>query len=132
MLSVDATTISASPREPQAQARGLPPPARARLRKVVDQVIGVTFFQPLLKTGRNSALKRTTPENAPTLGRGGRGEDVFGAQLDLILAERAGGATKYDLSTTLVNRFGRTAETHAQQSPKRQRGGLNPARTFVA
>ncbi len=40
-------------------------------------------------------------------GHGGRGEEVFAAQLDQILAERAGRARGYDLSDAIMGRLDR-------------------------
>ncbi len=59
-----------------------------RLRETTGQVIGSVFFGTLLKTMRESKLQGP-------YGHGGRGEQVFAAQLHGLLAERMGrGMTK--------------------------------------
>ncbi len=71
---------------------------KAMLRQVVDEMVGVTFFGQVLKMARNSKLKGT-------IGHGGRGEDIFGGQLDQELARRAGCGMKNSLSETIYNRL---------------------------
>ena len=66
----------------------------ARLRKVTGEVVGSVFFGTLLKTMRESNLKGA-------YGHGGRGEEVFAAQLHGILAERMGGATERGLGDAI-------------------------------
>lgn len=56
-----------------------------RLRKATGQVVGSVFYGTMLAAMRKSSLKGT-------IGHGGRGEEVFGAQLDAVLAERMGEA----------------------------------------
>ncbi len=69
-----------------------------RLREVAGRVAGSVFFGTLLKTMRNSTLKGA-------YGHGGRGEEVFAAQLDEILAERMGSKNSLGLSNVLFDRF---------------------------
>jgi Rod binding domain-containing protein len=69
-----------------------------RLREVSGRVMGSVFFGTLLKTMRNSTLKGA-------YGHGGRGEEVFAAQLDEILAERVGTANSLGLTRVLFDRF---------------------------
>lgn len=52
------------------------------LRQAAKEVVGSTFFAPMLKMARDNALKGK-------YGHGGRGEEIFGAQLDMELARRA-------------------------------------------
>lgn len=54
-----------------------------RLRESVGRAVGSVFFGKLLETMRSSGLKGQ-------FGHGGRGEEVFSAQLHGILAERIG------------------------------------------
>ncbi|MEE9243806.1 MAG: hypothetical protein V3U55_07200 [Mycobacterium sp.] len=69
-----------------------------QLRRTINEVIGSVFFGPLMRAMRNSAIKGT-------VGHGGRGEEIFRAQLDQILTERAGASTHYPLSDVLFDRF---------------------------
>jgi len=71
---------------------------KAILRQAVDEVVGVTFFGQMLKMARNSVIKGE-------YGHGGRGEEVFGAQLDMELARRVGGAMPTSLSETIYRRL---------------------------
>jgi hypothetical protein len=57
----------------------------ARLREAAERITGSVFFGTMLSTMRESGMKGR-------YGHGGRGEEVFAAQLHGILAERAGGA----------------------------------------
>lgn len=61
------------------------------LRQKVDEFVGLTFYGTLMKMTRNSALKGP-------YGHGGRGEEVFRAQLDQELAKRAGRASSSSLN----------------------------------
>ncbi len=72
--------------------------AKTKLRDTIDQVVGAAFYGPLLASARNSTLKSD-------VGRGGRGEEVFKAQLDQVLAEHAGGATNASINDVLYARF---------------------------
>lgn len=69
-----------------------------RLREVSGRVMGSVFFGTLLKTMRNSTLQGA-------YGHGGRGEEVFAAQLDEIIAERMGTTSSLGLTTALYDRF---------------------------
>jgi len=71
---------------------------QAILRRAVDELVGVTFFAPMLKMAHNSAIKGK-------YGHGGRGEEIFQGQLDLELAKRAGRGMKSGLSETIYNRY---------------------------
>jgi hypothetical protein len=68
------------------------------LRKRVDELVGITFYGTLLKTMRTSVLKGS-------YGHGGRGEDVFGGQLDILLAQRAGHARRFQLNDAICRRL---------------------------
>jgi Rod binding domain-containing protein len=77
---------------------GTDDPGLAKLREAVDQVVGSVFYGTLLRTMRSSQLKGP-------YGHGGRGEEVFGAQLDQVLAERAGRARGYGLTDAVVRQL---------------------------
>lgn len=78
--------------------------ALTRLRGATGKVVGSLFYGTLLKRMRESEMKGA-------YGHGGRGEEVFSAQLHGILAERAGAATKNGLGDTLY----RTLERQTQR-----------------
>jgi Rod binding domain-containing protein len=70
------------------------------LRDVADRVVGSVFYNTLLQQMRSSTLKGE-------YGHGGRGEEVFQAQLDQVLADRSGQATSTSLSDAIVRRYER-------------------------
>jgi hypothetical protein len=101
------TTIATTTIKPNADAAKTG--ALRELRTAVNEVVGSVFFAPLLRCMRNSPLKGT-------YGHGGRGEEVFQAQLDQILAERAGQAANNSLNRTIFDRLSRAAAAHGKAS----------------
>ena len=79
-----------------------------RLRETAGQVVGLLFYGTLLKTMRQSELKGR-------YGHGGRGEEVFAAQLDGILARRMGSATKGGLKDVLYHALERQQRLMSKQ-----------------
>lgn len=73
------------------------------LRSVIDEAIGTTFFEPLLKTAHNSVLKGK-------YGHGGRGEEVFQGQLDVELSRCMGRGIKTDLGEALYRKLARQVQ----------------------
>ena len=70
----------------------------AMLRQMIDEVVGVTFFEPMLKAAHNSAIKGK-------YGHGGRGEEIFQGQLDAELARNMGRGVKTDLGGALYRKL---------------------------
>ena len=68
------------------------------LRKATGQVVGSVFFGTLLKTMRESNLKGS-------VGHGGRGEEVFAAQLHGIWAEQIGQSSDGQLTGAIYRRL---------------------------
>ena len=68
------------------------------LRQAAEQLIGITFFQTLLQSAHNSTLKGE-------YGHGGRGEEMFTAQLDVIFAERAAASSRFGLVDEIYTRM---------------------------
>lgn len=81
------------------------------LRETIGRVIGSVFFGTLLKTMRESSFKGQ-------YGHGGRGEEVFAAQLHGLLAERLGATAPSGLADVLYDRLG-----HQQRIITEQRTG---------
>jgi hypothetical protein len=69
------------------------------LRQRVDEFVGLFFYGSMLKGAREH------PMTHAKFGMGGRGENVFGAQLDQELAQRAGQASNNSLSEAIVRRL---------------------------
>jgi|GEM_PF-911694 len=86
VTDVDTQRIAAGPLDPKLR----------ELKEATDQVVGRVFLGTLLAQLRGSSLKGE-------YGHGGRGEEVFGAQLDGILAERAGGSLESGLGRVLFD-----------------------------
>ena len=64
------------------------------LRSTTGRIVGSVFFGTLLKTMRESNLKGP-------FGHGGRGEEVFAAQLHGLLAERMGASSSGGLAESM-------------------------------
>lgn len=71
-----------------------------RLRRLTGRIVGSVFYGTLLRTMRESKLKGP-------YGHGGRGEEVFSAQLHGMLAERLGAAGHNTLADALYDRLER-------------------------
>jgi hypothetical protein len=69
-----------------------------RLRETTGQIVGSIFFGTLLKTLRDSKLQGP-------FGHGGRGEEVFEAQLHGVLAERMGTRMQESLNDALFRQL---------------------------
>lgn len=77
------------------------PQQRPRLlRQAVQEVVGEMFYAPMLQMARQSPFKSR-------LGHGGRGEDIFGAQLDMELAKRVARATSSSLVDAVYDNLSR-------------------------
>ena len=74
------------------------------LRATTAQVVGSVFYGTLLKTMRQSVIRGG-------FGHGGRGEEIFAGQLDALIAERAGAATRGGLGETLYRWLERQQES---------------------
>jgi Rod binding domain-containing protein len=94
MHSIAAQSIGASTAGRQAEMK---------LRGAADRLVGSVFYGTLLRQMRNSSLKGE-------YGHGGRGEEVFAAQLDHYLAQEAGRARGTPLSDAIVRRYSGQAE----------------------
>lgn len=92
MDSISATTSTPTATEGSKQ--------NTSLRRMVDEVVGLTFFGPMLKTAHNSVLKGK-------YGHGGRGEEVFQSQLDMEFARNVGRGVKTDLAESLYRKLTR-------------------------
>ena len=75
---------------------------RQMLKQAVDEVVGSVFYAPMMKMARDNPLKGK-------YGHGGRGEEVFGSQLDMELARRASHRTQGGLAEAMLDRFDRKA-----------------------
>lgn len=89
---------------------------KAMLRAACQELVGQTFFGEMLKIARNAKLKGT-------IGHGGRGEEMFGAQLDQELAKRVGSGMKNSLSDAIYDRLVKHVREEAQPAGASDEGG---------
>ena len=75
-------------------------PDEKKLREVIGKVVGSVFYGTLLRAMRDSTIQGK-------YGHGGRGEEVFSAQLHDILAERMGTATRNGLNEGIYRSLSR-------------------------
>lgn len=69
-----------------------------KLRDTVGKVVGSVFYGELFRAMREDPLRGT-------YGHGGRGEEVFGAQFDALLAERMGERDGYGVADAIFSRL---------------------------
>lgn len=79
-----------------------------QLRKVSGQIVGSVFFGTLLKSMRESPLKGK-------YGHGGRGEEVFSAQLHEIYAERVGNSMQNGVTQAIYKRLEHQQQLYSTQ-----------------
>ncbi len=91
-------TVNLMNTDPARMASASAQQRRTMLRKAVNEVVGTAFFGEMLKIARTSASE-------VKFGHGGRGEEIFRAQLDQELARCAGRGMKNSLSEMLFNRL---------------------------
>ncbi|MCH8963903.1 MAG: hypothetical protein IIB58_02995 [Planctomycetes bacterium] len=84
----------------------------AELRHAAEQLVGITFFQTLLQSAHNSTLKGE-------IGHGGRGEEMFTAQLDVIFAEGAAKSSRFGLVDEIYKRMAKRYLPVEQDAPNR-------------
>jgi hypothetical protein len=80
-----------------------------RLKETAGQIVGSIFYGTMLRSARESKFKGE-------YGHGGRGEDVFAAQLHGILAERAGNAKTLGVGEALYRRLAHQQSLMTQAS----------------
>lgn len=126
MTGVEGIEISHG-RSPQSR------PQLAELKRSTRQVVGSVFYGTLLQTMRDSKLKGP-------FGHGGRGEEVFSAQLHNLLAEKMGQATNGGLADVLYEslraqqeRIAKVSSGNRSESSSDAAGKLNrqPGRSDV-
>lgn len=92
-----------TPRVPESQQS----PEERKLRKAVEQLVGQTFFAPMLRQMRESPFASETSK-AMT---GGRGGEAFASLFDQQIVERiSGGAGGRSLVDAAVKRYRRAAD----------------------
>ena len=74
--------------------------------------MATAFILPLLEQVRNDPFKSD-------LFHGGKGEEVFGQQLDVIFAENITSSANFGLSQALVERFRQASPEDTSNSPSK-------------
>lgn len=82
-------------------------PGRDEVREAADQLVSTAFILPLLEQVRSDPFKSD-------LFHGGRGEEVFGQQLDVIFADNITQSANFGISDALVRQF-QNASIHQNQ-----------------
>ncbi len=95
------------------------PVASSRLKQAADEIVGSVFYGTMLRQLRASEFKGK-------YGHGGRGEEVFQAQLDQILAKEMGRGKNANISEAIVKRYERNA-IHADSVRERQQAAIAQA-----
>jgi hypothetical protein len=76
-------------------------PRQKELKAVVNELVGSVFFGEVFKSVRESKLKGE-------YGHGGRGEEIFSAQLHDVLAKKMGRSTQLGLNDAIYRYFEKT------------------------
>lgn len=99
-MSISAVSSLYRVLSPAASSAAAKPmtPRQKELRQAADEVVGSVFFGEMFKAMRSSRLKGE-------FGHGGRGEEVFSAQLHEVLAKRMSHGGKFGLNDALYKRF---------------------------
>lgn len=105
---MSVSTLAMTTRTHDAGARNL-----QKLEKITGQVVGSVFYGTLLKTMRGSRLQGP-------YGHGGRGEEIFAAQLDGLIAERLGMATQGGVKDALLRHLAPAQERYNEQRPNKE------------
>ncbi len=92
-----------------------PPTDLQRLKEASGQIVGSVFYGGMLKAMRESKLKGA-------YGHGGRGEEVFSAQLHGILAEKMGEASNGSLTDVLYRRLEKQQQLISQHGGRIEAG----------
>jgi Rod binding domain-containing protein len=79
-----------------ADADGLAPDSAKTLRKAAEQLVATTFIQPMLAKMREDPFKSD-------LFHGGQTEEIFGQQLDTVLAERIVAKADFSIVDAVYN-----------------------------
>ena len=109
---MSAAAIDSAKSVEPALGRGL-----SQLRELSGKIAGSIFYGTLLRTMRESVLKGE-------YGHGGRGEDIFAAQLHGLFAERLGAAKQNPLAESLYRHL-ENQQANLTRSQLRAKG-LNP------
>lgn len=108
MNAVQSANLIASPAR-AANRQGRAQQELRRLRATTEKLVGATFYGTLLRQMRESKLKTGLMD-------GGRGEEVFSAQLHAIYAERMGQSPRDVLAQRIFDTYkdqqGRVARAH--------------------
>ncbi len=105
---MNVSTMATTARTYDARARGL-----QKLEKITGQVVGSVFYGTLLKTMRESRLQGP-------YGHGGRGEEIFAAQLDGLIAERLGMATQGGVKDAMLRHLAPAQSRLSEQPMNRE------------
>lgn len=78
------------------------------LREAADQLVATAFILPMLEQARNDPFKSD-------MFHGGKGEEVFGQQLDVIFADNITKSANFGISDALIARFQKPTSSNEPQ-----------------
>lgn len=92
--------------------RDRPQAPKHDVREAAEQLVATTFIQPILAAAREDPFKVDRFH-------GGQGEDMFGSQLDTILADRIVSKSNMPLVDVIAERFSQNKANaaYAQNAP---------------
>jgi Rod binding domain-containing protein len=70
-----------------------------QVEEAADQLVAAAFILPLLEQVRDDPFKSD-------MFHGGQAEEIFGQQLDVLLADRISASANFGLSESLAHQFG--------------------------
>lgn len=102
-MTIQAISSVTAPQARPASSGSEPTTERQReLKRAAGELVGAVFFGPMLKAMRNSGLKGK-------YGHGGRGEEIFSAQLHEVLVKRIGESQNFGINEALYQHFAKQA-----------------------
>ncbi len=81
------------------------------IRTAAEQLVATTFINPMLAKMRDDPFKSD-------LFHGGRGEEIFGQQLDTMYSDRIVSSTDFAIVDAVYDRIARSAATNHRQESK--------------
>jgi len=97
--------------EPAQTESGLSPERDKALRQAAEQLVSISFIQPMLAKMRDDPFKSD-------LFHGGQAEEVFGQQLDTLMADRVTTSADFSIVDAVYRAIADSAARHAGPTPE--------------
>lgn len=117
----DKTKDSKNPKAPQMSKEEIKKltEQHQELRDAAAQLVGITFYAPMLAMSRDSTFKSD-------LFHGGQGEDAFASHLDTIITERLSAAKRHPLADTVYRFLARNMPADPANPVKEEKISTDP------